>query len=215
MLYSKKSIIIVLFIITLLIPTITYSQLIKHFGIKSGISNSWQTYEAWEYGETKNSGNKMGPNFSVYADWLDNSFFSFITEINYSSKGMKAPYLTGYIIEEEKLNYLSFAILPNVYTNLGNIKIYALVGPRIEFLVSSSINTNAPIYIHNEIIDEFNKYEKTSYGLLIGIGFKLNNIFPVIIGIEARYNKDLSNLYEVSYLKIKNNSIDLLLTAEI
>lgn len=208
--FKKTTLDCIFVLLILFISNNCFAQLIKNYGFKSGISYAWQTYDAGEVGELKYSGNRIGFSFGFYAEWLDNSFFSIKTELNLISKGMKAPDITGYAKEEERLNYLSFTILPNIYTEMQNVKIYAMAGPRIDVSVYKSLKANAPTYIYKQMERAQEQYKDVLFGITLGLGCEIKNIFPFIIALETRYSPDLSKIYDTPYLNTKNNSVEVL-----
>ena len=211
----------------ILFNNIVQSQTIDGYGIKSGISSAWQT-ETIGNDNIEGIKNVVGFNFGVYAKWFDTKFFYLNTEINFTQKGKKTDILisnseqpngTGeYIKEKLQLNYFSILLLPSIYKEIGNIKLYAISGPRMDIFLSKNVEVTGPEPLSsinknytNEMIE---KYSKVGLGVTLGIGFQINKVLPVQLGLEARYNPDLTKTYDNGFYSIKNNSLEFLVTLQ-
>jgi hypothetical protein len=205
----------------------SYCQVITSYGLKTGITSAWQT-EFYGNGESKGLGNKRSINFGIYAEWCKSSWYSINTELNYSSKGMKTntpplvngqyPVLAGEYQSVLHLNYLSLSILPNIYTEIQSIKIYAFAGPRFDIELTHSSDISGPEPTRTdyslEIENQLNSYKSFQFGFALGLGVQIKELLPFSFGVEARYNPDITKAYDTERLYIKNNSMDFLLTIE-
>jgi hypothetical protein len=200
-------------------------QIINSYGLKVGFTSSWQN--EFIGGEKLNGlDNKSSINVGFYAEWFKSSWYSINTELNFSQKGVKTeipftsieyPDGTGeYLRSNMRLNYLSISILPNIYTEIEKVRFYAFTGPRIDIELSKSIYVSGPepyrTYYSSGFEKNFDNYKSLQFGFTIGLGFQLKELFPFSIGLEARYNPDISKVYETKNAYIKNNSMDFLLT---
>ena len=208
--------------------TNTFGQLISEYGLKSGFTSAWQT-EIIFGDKLKGIDNKSGLVFGFYAEIFKSQWYSINTELNYSQKGMQTeipftneqyPDGTGEFIKSNlRLNYLSVLILPHIYKNIQSLKFYAFAGPRFDIEISKNNNVSGPeptrTFYSDGVEKQLNNYKSFQFGLSLGLGLQVKELLPFCFGIEARYNPDLSKVYETEYLYIKNNSMDLLLTIAI
>ena len=225
---NKKSSALFLFFIIELYSVNTFGQLIGEFGLKSGFTSAWQT-EIISGDKLKGIDNKSGLVFGFYAEIFKSQWYSINTELNYSQKGMQTeipftneqyPDGTGEFIKSNlRLNYLSVLILPRIYKNIQSLKFYAFAGPRFDIEISKNNNVSGPepsrTLFSDGVEKQLNNYKSFQFGLSLGLGLQVKELLPFCFGIEARYNPDLSKVYDAENSYIKNNSIDLLLTIAI
>ena len=226
---NKKSLILFLFLILLgILSQNIFGQIPNGFGVKSGFTSAWQT-EIIGGSKVNGIDNKSGFIFGFYAAWFKSSWYSFTTELNYSQKGMQTeiPFTTAlqpdgtgeFIRSNLRLSYLSLSILPNIYIEIQNIKLYAFTGPRFDVEISKGNNVSGPepsrTFFSEEVEKQLKNYKSFQFGLTIGVGIQVSKLLPFSFGVEARYNPDISKVYEVNNLYLKNNSMDLLLTIEL
>lgn len=208
--FLKRNIISLIILFSLF--TINSSaQIIKHFGLKSGISNAWQTLvqddERIHY-----TNKRVGINIGIFAEWINNPYIGLQTELDFIVKGMETPIMTGEIIREEYiLSYLSFIVLPNIHIDISNIKLYAMAGPRLDISLKNSLELEGARYMYNYIKEDLKEYKNLLFGATLGIGLEIKNILPFTIGLESRYSPDFSKVYDIDVFYRKNNSVEILL----
>jgi len=219
----NKKLFIIFFILSALSSSITFSQILNSYGIKSGLNSAWQTETL--FGKNYPSGNKQGFVFGIYAEWLKSPWYSINTEVNYSQKGNQWVSSLVYILNGDvintvsdiRVNYLSVLITPDIYMELLGIKFYAFAGPRIDFELNKYYNVTGTDPMSrsrwassdNEILK---KYKSFQYGFTVGVGLQIKDILPLPVGVEVRYNPNTSNVWEDEYSNTKNYSLDFLLT---
>lgn len=222
---KMSSVLFLFFILFGFLSVNTFGQFVSEYGLKAGITSAWQT-EIISGEKLNGLDNRSGFIIGLYSDWFKSSWYSFKTEFTYSSKGMKTeisftneqhPDGTGEFIKSNlSLSYFSVLILPTVYTEIQNFKFYAFTGPRFDIEISKSNNVSGPeparSYYYAGVEKELADYKSFQFGFTLGFGVQVKELLPFSFGVEARYNPDISKVYETEYLYIKNNSVDLLLT---
>ena len=157
-----KKLLIVIFVLS---TSLSYSQIIKDYGLKIGGTISHQN---WDYSNLGfdpgfNPDNKLGFNFGIFLESPDLSFLRIVGELNFIQKGIQeelivttpeSPIGTGETkLWELGINYLNLSILAKPNLNFGLIKPYLLVGPKIDLELSKSVESQESFY------DEFKKIE--------------------------------------------------------
>lgn len=106
-------------------------------------------------------------------------------ELVFSSQGYKYDYNVGIIGVNGKgiLNYINIPVMVQ-YSFLPEF--YVEAGPQLGFLVAANAKGNG------RKVDIRDQYATADFGLGIGAGYK----FPIGLGISARYNFGLSNIYD-------------------
>jgi hypothetical protein len=162
------------------------------FGGKAGLNLS-------TFGGEDNDGAKMKPGFHVgaFADIPVSGAFSVQPEVFFSTQGAK--------FEEDgtdyksNMGYINVPVLAKYSTASG---FYALTGPQIGFLLSAKGKAEG----ESEDIKEL--FKKTDFSWALGVGYKFGNN----IGVAARYNLGLSNIWDGEDGSLKNNVIQVGLT---
>lgn len=200
-----------LFLLTIILLTsVSYSQIVKDFGLKIGGTLSHQNWDYSNLGFTLdfNPDNKLGFNFGVFVESADFSFLSLVGELNFVQKGVQKEMIvrtfdhpdgTG----ETKLwklgiNYLNLSILAKPNLNLGFLKPYLLVGPKVDLELSKSVSSKDSFY---------NRFNTSRFGLKLGIGSEIN-ISHLRFLAEFIYDRDFSNLFKGENLEITSYSYD-------
>lgn len=219
----KKKLFILFFILSALSSSITFSQILNSYGIKSGLNSAWQieTFLSKNYP----TANKQGFVFGIYADWLKGPWYSINTEVNYSQKGSQIVSTSVYVLNGEvtntvsdiRLNYLSVLITPDIYMELMGIKFYAFAGPRIDFGLNKYYNVTGTDPMFKSLAAHWDNYrlhnyKNFQYGFTMGVGLQIKNILPLPVGVEVRYNPNYNNIFEDDFSTVKNYSLDFLLT---
>lgn len=160
------------------------------FGLKAGASLANLTYKLDEESETYNR--KTGFYAGAFTNIAFSESLSFNPELLFSLEGAKD--------EDEKINF-GFVNIPLLlrYNAEG---FHAETGPQLGLMLSAK----AKYEDEEEDIKEF--FSTTSFAWAIGLGYKLDNG----IGVGARYNLGLSNLYEESSAndaKLKGNVLQI------
>ncbi|HET6569029.1 MAG TPA: outer membrane beta-barrel protein [Rhodothermales bacterium] len=132
---------------------------------------------------------------------------SAILEVDYSQKGMTDAYSTlrtSALIDfsrvspqlspppqENRLHYLSLAVLGKVTKSGNHLKPYILAGPRLDWLVAYREVTGpafSPSYPYHD-------FRRRVLGISAGFGLELDQLLPWAFFGEIRYNGDFTSSY--------------------
>ncbi len=191
-------------------------QIISNYGIKLGLGMSNQS---WDYQWSLSNGfkNKIGISPRIFVDFFNSSFFQLEGEIGFLRKGFeeKIPITTvtqpdgtgEFIISNNGLDYLSLSILAKFKFESDSFSPYIIVGPQLNFFINENVGKAFEGF--------FNNFKGTNIGLSIGAGTEVKNILPITILLEYRYEKDLKDNFDSSFINIKNYSHVILLGIKI
>lgn len=198
------------FLCIIFLTSISYPQIIKDFGLKIGGTISHQNWDYSNLGFTPdfNPDNKLGFNFGVFVESADFSFLRLVGELNFVQKGVQKEmkvrtfkYPEG--TDETKLwklgiNYLNISVLVKPNLDLGLLKTYLLIGPKVDLELSKSSESKDPFY---------NRFNPSRFGLKLGAGSEII-ISDLRFLVEFIYDRDFSNLFESENLEITSYSYD-------
>ncbi len=207
-----KRFIFFMFCFMILFNSQSFGQIINGYGVKLGVTNAFQN---WDYKVTNmnsfDSDKRWGINVGAFVELINSPFFSINTEINYNQKGMKEdvaittashPGGTGeYKTHNNRIDYLTFALLGKLSYKILLFKPYIFVGPRMDLQISKSISKGWE--------DVFDKMKKSVYGISFGIGTEMMEILQIPLLVEFQYNYDFTDVYKNDNLVINNNSLDV------
>ncbi|MFT3737483.1 MAG: porin family protein [Breznakibacter sp.] len=169
--------------------TIVFAQ--PKFGIKAGLNLSNLK------GEDESMDARVAPLFGAFAEFGISDKLAFHPELVYSMEGAKDKYSeveAGYDYSSEetiKLGYLNVPLLLKYKIGSG---ISVLAGPQVGFLLDAKskweLSEDGENTSGTEDIKEYLK--STNFGLSFGAGWECEKG----IGIDARYNLGLSNIYD-------------------
>lgn len=202
---------------------IVFSQTLTTWGLKLGVTNASQTQVG--FGRTYTYGSQLALNAGVFAEWLEHPWFSVNSEIYFSQKGRKNdipvtseqfPDGTGEFFRESiSLYYLSFAVLPKARIVFDILELYALAGPRGDFLLSRSAQVQGAEPARSNLLIGLNSYLKQYKGIQLGgdfaVGIQTHSLLPFGVGAEIRYSPDFSPVLDIRYFTITNQSWEFLL----
>jgi hypothetical protein len=182
----------ILLLILLLNSLETKAQFIKGFGATAGATFS---KHKWFLGNPEISAKKKyiaGGNASGFIEYIDHKYYRMISELQYNMKGAreKIDSLSG---TRYRANYISFNNFFKIRQELYDVTPYALAGPRVEFLLNSSISGMRPVHI-------------TASG---GVGMEFLYTRPWIIFAEIQYNPDVMKARNADLLKIRQNAWEI------
>lgn len=184
------------------------AQLVKSYGLKGGIVVANQDFN-YTQGFEADTKNRTGLDVGVFAEWLNHSYFSILTEVYYIQKGhadedtrtdeFGNPAST--IRHDNRLDYLSVPLLVKITLRTKHALPYLVIGPRFDYLLGYKSETS------KELFDEI---KNTGMGGTVGLGLESKSK-PVKFLLEFRYSPDFTNAYKTNLLKVKNNSFEILL----
>lgn len=199
---------IVAVVCALLIAYVAEAQAIKSYGVKIGYTSANQTFDYTLFDfETRR---QSGINGAVYIEWLDLPWFSVVTQLEYSQRGMATESVitgddpTPIRVEtlHNRLSYISVPLLAKGNLSLAGMSVYCLAGPRVDFLVEYKSDRG----LFNAVYDQF---KQPALGGTVGVGAQFERVLPLDLLVEARYNFDVSNSYQTELLRVRNYTLDI------
>ena len=190
------------------------AQFISSFGVKGGVALSNQSYQISSIDYTLDTDPIFSPSLVFFAEALQGDHFSWQTDFAFACRGSSTNTESitvdhqnsdQLIVNEgdkstSRHRYLSISPMLRARTNSGGIEAYALLGPRVDFLLYYSTDSDYPLEEQNNVI----------LGLTMGVGvsfpMKQNTLFT-----EIQFQPDLSPLTNQEPLLINNNSLVLTL----
>ncbi len=188
-----------------------YPQLLKGYGLKTGIVIADQHFEYGPYAKVETAldrKHRTGFDIGIYVEWLNLPFFSMLTEAHYVQKGMinegiaynEFGTLMGTVKFDNRVDYLSVPILAKIAVKTPSFSPYLVAGPRFDFLLGYNSTGGEFLY---------DRFKDLDMGGDIGIGVE-SNTRPLKVLLEFRYSPDFTYAYKSDLLKVKNNSFEIL-----
>ena len=191
--------------------SISYSQIISDYGVKSGLVFSNLNIENESDGVTffiDYNDQRMGPTIGLYLNYFNKRYIFFETDLLYIQKGgnakLKIPTVqepdgTGeYIIYDAQFDYLQLQNIISPKYNIKHFEISALMGITLNYLLESK-----GLSILQSDFSDFN------FGYLLGLGISVLDVLNKRISLEFYYNTDFSNIYKNDDLKYTNEAFVL------
>jgi hypothetical protein len=203
-----KTVGIALFLLMSINSDITYSQLIKSYGLKIGltISNvSVQNIQPRTIGNNTYTldysfyeGKLISPSITGWINLVDDELLNLEIEASYLRKGSSETNEYEFTTfddpfgpaKKEKytvsipLEYIQININPQIRYNIGDITTYGIIGPTISYLIG-----------YENTILENDKRKDLVFGYNFGIGIGLRNNLKNVF-IEVKYNGDFTEFYK-------------------
>jgi len=196
-------------IIVLLSATLTVEgQFINSVGLKAGISIANQSHQITPIDYTLETDPVIGPAAGIFLEMFRGKHFSFQTDLAFVTKGSKTTTQSitvnhldndNIVVNEGDLKvstfyYLSVSPMARYRIDMESITPYAMLGPRVDFLLKYKTDSDYPLEEQNKVIP----------GLTGGLGveFTLNELG---IFIEFQYQSDLMPVTGKDPLLINNN----------
>ena len=185
-----------------------HCQFIESVGLKAGISLSNQSYRFTPLDYSLETDLIIGPGIAVFMESFSKEHLSFQLDLEYAAKGSKTntQSITVNHLENDriivnkgdltvsKFHYISLSPMARYRIGNESIKPYALLGPRLDFLMKYKTDSDYPLEEQNSII----------LGLSGGVGVEFNlNILGVFL--EVQFQPDLSPVTNQDPLLINNN----------
>lgn len=188
---------------------------LHRFGIKTGYITDFTTRyietEGYWAGNTKLASTSVpGYSVSLYYNFHLNKMFSVNNELSLISSGDEQTYsIIKYkdykpISSNSKERLTLLELAPQIRLNLRRTVIipYIFMGPKVDFLVSSS---KAKVNFYDEMNRIYGnsfyttsgKYSKIVYGGSAGLGISTGRMLPWEISAEIKYNFDVSERFTI------------------
>jgi hypothetical protein len=211
----KKFTIIAILLLTFF--SATDAQLIKSYGLKVGMAS---TNQDWNFssstGVIVNASARQSVDAGIFIEWLNLPIISIITEADYVQKGADCttniivttpdnPDGTGEnLIFSTKVAYLSVPVLAKIKLAGALVSPYILAGPRFDFYLTNNSDGMGKT---------LNGSQKMDFGGTFGLGIEISSLLPIQLGAEIRYSPTFQDSYSISYLTVRNRSLEFLLVA--
>ena len=200
-----------LFLTGLLLSSLSLEgQSKKSFGLKAGVSLANQSIRYTPIDYTIDTDIVLGPAVGLFYETFRGSNFSLQTDLLYNPKGSKTAvglvtinHLENDRIEViqgdlaiSKFHYLSLSPMLRYRLEKGSKTIYAMLGPRLDYLLVYNTDSAYPLEDQNESI----------LGLTGALGMEMS-FYMASVFAEIQYMPDLSPLTNEEPLLVNNNSL--------
>jgi hypothetical protein len=183
-------------------------QLINSVGIKAGISLANQSYQFTPIDYTLKTDPVIGPAAGIFLEAFRSKHFSFQSDLTFVTKGSKTTTqsVTVNHLDNDKIvvnegdlkvsmfYYLCLSPMARYRLDLASITPYAMLGPRVDFLLRYKTDSDYPLEEQNKVIP----------GLTGGLGIEFN-LNTMGLFIEIQYQSDLMPVNGKDPLLINNN----------
>ena len=193
----------------LLSATLTVEgQFIGSVGLKAGISLANQSHQITPIDYTLETDPVTGPAAGIFMEAFRAKHFSFQTDLAFVAKGSKTTIQSVTVnhldndnivvnegdIKVSNFYYISISPMARYRIDLENITPYAMLGPRVDFLLKYKTDSDYPLEEQNKVIA----------GLTGGVGAEFN-LNALGIFIEFQYQSDAMPVTGKDPLLINNN----------
>jgi hypothetical protein len=207
----KRSNVILIFVCLFGFVTVQ-GQFIRHFGLKAGISVANQSYLFTPIETLLPTDALLRPGVVFFMEAFDGDHVSMQMDIGYVPKGNRttAQSITINHMDNDRIvvnegplitsifHYLTFSPMVRYRQDMEKVVFYTLLGPRVDYLLNYSTNSDFPLEYQSEIL----------IGLTGAFGleykFEKLNAFS-----EIQYQPDLSPLTSHVPLMVNNNCLFL------
>lgn len=201
-------------LILILASQLGNAQFISSFGVKGGVTLSNQSYQIFAIYYTLDTDPILSPSLVFFAEAFQGDHFTLQTDFAFACRGSSTS-TESITVDHQKSNqvivneghkttsrhrYLSISPMLRARTNNGGTEAYALLGPRLDFLLYYSTDSDYPLDEQNSVI----------LGLTMGVGVS----FPMkqnLLFTEIQFQPDLSPVTNQEPLLVNNNSLVLTL----
>lgn len=185
-----------------------HGQFIESMGLKAGISLANQSYRFTPIDYTLETKPVTGPGIAVFMEAFRREHLSFQIDLAFTAKGSKTTTQSvtvnhldnnRIIVNEGDLKvsnfyYLSLSPMARYRIDKERIIPYAVLGPRLDFLLKYQTGSDYPLEQQNRFI----------LGLSGGVGVEFN-LNKLGIFTEVQYQPDLSPVTSRDPLHVNNN----------
>jgi hypothetical protein len=182
------------------------------YGIKGGETVTDQTWEVVpRFAHSVVIDSRKGINLGVFAEFSEDKYVGIVAEINYRQKGANISLVytgrdtSGLIVVpknlEHKLTYLNISLLGKVKYEFPYITPYLITGLKTDYQLSNKLEDEDLGFIATES-------SKQIWGLVLGGGFELRDLLPVVILGEFRYEFDFNKIYAEDQFQFKTNTFE-------
>ena len=189
------------------------AQLISGVGISGGITYAKEKLNYTYTGLIGKPGYVPGINGDFFVEFFQNDYVRFVSELQFNQKGTiehrsshaGLQYLSDV---KDRLNYLSFNNYLKIRYELLTIIPYFLVGPRVEYLLSSNRQISTD-HIHFNDPAPLKDFKQIHFSIAVGGGIELVSYSEFKFFTEFYYNPDISFARLNDNYTITNTSFEL------
>ena len=190
------------------------AQFISSFGVKGGVALSNQSYKITPINYLLDTDPILSPSLVFFAEAFQGDHFTLQTDFAFACRGSSRT-TESITVDHQNSNqlivnegdkvtsrhrYLAISPMLRARTNNGGVDAYALLGPRVDFLLYYSTDSDYPLEEQNNVILGF------TMGVGVSFPMKQNVLFT-----EIQFQPDLSPLTNQEPLLVNNNSLVLTL----
>ena len=196
-------------IFLILLPSITYSQVISDYGIKLGFISSKANLDIKPSSISLASddwfkNNRIGVSFGIFVNMFNTEYFDIQSELSYLEEGAEDELLVAtvdnpdgngdYLVYDHEYDFLklNFNIRPKY--KFDKITPYLLFGPSISYLLKD----RGTLFIED--------LEKIHFGYSLGIGINIDDVFDNSFFCEFKYNDYFKEISETDRIKLELSS---------
>lgn len=177
------------------------------YGLKAGLTSATVSFTP----SADRIRRRRGLAAMAFAEWLEASYVSLLTEAGYTQRGYTAivPIVEGASLVTERrpvrFDHLTVAALARVRYPGAAVEPYAVAGPRGDVFLSGESALGRDLTLEG--------YEPVAFGATIGVGVESGTgVLPVPAFLEVRYNADLTDsLACCPDEEMRHRAVDILL----
>jgi len=182
-----------------------------HYGLKAGLTSSTVSITRAENRIRRREGFVV----MAFAEWLEASYVSLLTEVGYAQRGYTAilPVTEGASVVAERrpvrFDHLTVAALAQVRYPGTVVEPYVVAGPRGDVFLGGKSALGQDLTLDG--------YEPVAFGATVGAGVEVGTeVLPVPMFLEVRYNADLTDsLACCPDEEMRHRAVDILLGIEL
>ena len=208
----RRAISFITLTLSLLVAVPAKAQFLQGYGVRAGGNVLDITGYIIEFEQS------LGFQIAAFAEFLTTPAFSFQVELEYARRryGIEqvetsgSGEVLGIVRAVTTLNYLSIPVLARLrYPGKPRVIPYALVGPRLDFLVERKPGVWE--FSQGSFIDDTSEvFTDVGVSGIVGLGFAFEHVIGQQLRFEGRYSFGLTDLIpELDAWTVRNNSLEL------
>ena len=210
---------LLLLLVALLVPERLEAQALRSYGVKAAFTSSDVAFE-FEYGSL-DFDRRRGTNVALFAEWLDNPFFSLLTQLEYAQRGFVMVFQrtvpsrdnpeVGHVEDVAagtRIDYLSALVPLKLRYPVGaSLTPFVLVGPRVDILLGQHAEEYEGAFGPERF--KLQDLRRSQVGFSTGAGLTVGGLGKLSLTLEARYNLDFTDASSNPEVEIKHNAFDV------
>ena len=182
------------------------------YGIKGGITSSTEDWQfVPKFASSGTVQNHDGLNIGIFGEYSGDKYIAVIAELNYRQKGANIFFdytgrdTSGTIVVpkniQHRVSYLNISLLGKAKYTIGFFTPYLLAGLKTDYQLSNKFDDVDLGFIATESTSQI-------WGAVLGGGFEVKDILPVVLLAEVRYEFDFNKQYTDDYFQFKMNTLE-------